>query len=183
MSANTPSSPPTAPQCVWLTGLPSAGKSSTAQALAASLAADGIRHVVLDADALRQTLNADLGFSRADRTENVRRIAQVARLFLGNGSVAIVAAITPYRDDRALVRGILQPFNMLEVFVSAPVQVCMDRDVKGLYARARAGAVKDLVGVDIDYEPPEQPDVLLHTDRSRLDESVVRLRQVLAQRA
>jgi adenylyl-sulfate kinase len=180
MSANALSSPLTTPQCVWLTGLPCAGKSSTAQALAASLAADGVRHVVLDADAMRQTLNADLGFTRADRTENVRRIAQVARLFLGNGSVAIVAAITPYRDDRALVRDILQPFRMLEVFVSAPVQVCMARDVKGLYARAKAGDVKDLVGVDIDYEVPEQPDVLLHTDRSRIDESVARLRTALA---
>jgi adenylyl-sulfate kinase len=169
-----------APPCVWLTGLPSAGKTSTANALAASLAADGIRHVVLDADTLRQTLNTDLGFSRADRTENVRRIAQVARLFMENGCVAIVAAITPYRDDRALVRSILQPFRMLEVFVSAPVQVCKARDVKGLYARAQAGQVKQLVGVDIDYEAPEHPDVLLHTDRTRLDESVARLREALA---
>lgn len=158
--------------CVWLTGLPCAGKSTLARALSAELDAMEIRNVVLDADELRRSLNADLDFSRAARTENARRLAEVARLFLLHGTLPIVAAISPYRSDRELARKRLQPFPMLEVFVSAPAQICIERDVKGLYAQALQGRLSGLVGVDVEYETSPAPDLTIATHHLDLNASV-----------
>ena len=163
------------PACIWLTGLPCAGKSTIARALSKRLNSKAILNTVLDADEIRHTLNADLGFCRGDRTENARRIAEVAKMFLTVGAIPIVAAISPYRDDRNLAASIIRPFSMIEIYVHAPVDVCIARDVKGLYARARMGEVTDLVGVDVCYEPPERPHVTIDSALLGVEQAVEHL--------
>lgn len=158
--------------CLWLTGLPCAGKSTLARSLSVALSELAVRHVVLDADDLRRTLNADLDFSRSARTENARRLAHVAKLFLAHGSLPIVAAISPFRSDRQLAADLLQPFSMREVFLSTPLPVCIERDVKGLYGQALAGGLTAMVGLDVDYEQPEAPAITIPTHRLPLDASV-----------
>lgn len=148
---------------VWFTGLSGAGKSTTAQALAELLLERRVAYSMLDGDALRHGLNADLGFDEADRTENVRRLGEVARLIADAGLVAIVAAISPYRAHRDQVRAAhaVAGLPFLEVFMDTSVQVCRDRDSKGLYARSRAGDLTGLTGVDAPYEAPRHADVHL----------------------
>jgi adenylylsulfate kinase len=167
-----------------LTGLPSAGKSTIAEGLAALLRADGHRAEVLDGDEVRTFLTAGLGFSRADRDTNVSRIGWVAELLARNGVKVITAAISPYAATRALVRGRHSstgtPF--VEVHVATPVEVCSERDVKGLYAEQRAGRLSGLTGVDDPYEPPAAPDVRLETQRLSVAESVARVHEVLIER-
>ncbi|GAC1323768.1 MAG: adenylyl-sulfate kinase [Mycobacteriales bacterium] len=169
---------------VWLTGLPSAGKSTLAAGLAARLRADGQRVEVLDGDEVREFLTAGLGFSRADRDTNIARIGFVADLLARNGVTVITAAIAPYADARAAVRARHErsgtPF--LEVYVAAPVEVCAERDVKGLYAKQRAGEMSGLTGVDDPYEPPAAPELTLHTHRQSAAESVQALLAALAER-
>jgi len=150
---------------VWLTGLPASGKSTIAGELERRLVADGRAAYRLDGDNLRHGLNGDLGFSAADRAENVRRTAHVAQLFADAGLVAIVALISPWRDGRAAARAlhIESGVEFLEVFVDTPLDVCERRDPKGLYARARAGEIKGMTGVDDPYEPPTDPDVRITT--------------------
>lgn len=145
---------------VWLTGLSGAGKSTLAQALADGLRAHAQGCCVLDGDALRQGLNRDLGFSPADRAENMRRVAEVARLMSQAGLVVLVALISPYRKDRALARHIIGPEHFLEVYVDTPLAVCESRDPKGLYRRAREGLLPQMSGIGDTYEPPEQADVV-----------------------
>jgi adenylylsulfate kinase len=156
----------------WLTGLPSAGKTSIAEHAAAELAGR-YRVQVLDGDRLRKTLCADLGFSRADRIANVARIGHVAQLLARNGVVVLVAVIAPYRHSRDEVRahhnGNDTPF--LEVYVDTPVELCAKRDLKGLYAKQRAGMISGLTGVDDPYEAPRRPDAVLSTARRTVDES------------
>ena len=146
---------------VWLTGLSGAGKSTIGAALEAELIAAGRTAYLLDGDNLRHGLNADLGFSPEDRAENVRRTAHVARLFADAGVVAIVCLISPYRSDRALAREAHAGLPFLEVFVDTPLDVCEARDPKGLYARARAGEIRDFTGVDAPYEAPEAPELVV----------------------
>jgi len=152
--------------CIWLTGLPGAGKSTLAELMRQALAVTALAPVVVDADEMRMRLNRDLGFSRQDRQENVRRIAEVARLFAENGQTPIVACISPYAVDRSMAREILMPHNTLEVFVDAPVDVCRQRDPKGLYAQAAKGRIEGLVGFDIDYEPPVTGAAVVRTHMS-----------------
>jgi bifunctional enzyme CysN/CysC len=150
--------------CIWLTGLSGAGKTTIGALVERQLHALGKHTFMLDGDNLRHGLNRDLGFSEADRAENVRRIAEVARLMADAGLVVIVAAISPFRSDRDAARAILGPDIFTEVFVSAPLEICERRDPKGLYRKARSGEITSFTGVSAPYEPPERPDLLLETD-------------------
>ena len=167
---------------VWLTGLSGAGKSTIANELERELFNLG-RHVyVLDGDNVRHGLCSDLAFSPKDRTENIRRVGEVAKLFADAGVVCITAFISPYRDDRELVRKILPAGQFVEVFVNAPLQVCEERDPKGLYAKARANEIKNFTGISAPYEAPAQAEVELPTDTLTVAESVARVLEFLQQR-
>ncbi|MFP3902170.1 MAG: adenylyl-sulfate kinase [Acidimicrobiia bacterium] len=148
---------------VWFTGLSGSGKSSVAVEVERALVAGGRAAYLLDGDNLRHGLNADLGFSPADRTENIRRVSEVARLFADAGVVALVPVISPYRADRQRARAIHERAGLpfVEVFVDTPLDVCEARDPKGLYARARAGEIRGFTGVDDPYEPPDGPELRL----------------------
>jgi adenylylsulfate kinase len=162
---------------VWLTGLSGSGKSTIAVALEKALWARGARSFILDGDNVRHGLNKNLGFSPADRTENIRRIGEVAKLFTEAGMVAITAFISPYRDDRDRVRALLGPGDFIEVLVDCPLEVCEQRDVKGLYQKARAGQIPEFTGISAPYEPPLRPEVTIRSAAQSVDESV---RQILA---
>lgn len=153
---------------VWFTGLSGAGKSTICRSVETELLARGFRVEVLDGDALRKQLNSDLGFSKQDRDENIRRIGFVARLLSRNGVIVLVAAISPYRAIRDEVRQRIGDF--VEVYVNAPLAVCESRDPKGLYKKARAGEIRRFTGIDDPYEPPLAPEVRCDTDRERLQE-------------
>jgi bifunctional enzyme CysN/CysC len=160
---------------IWLTGLSGAGKSSIAAELERELFAMGLHTYVLDGDNVRHGLSANLGFSPEDRTENIRRVSEVARLFADAGVLVVTAFISPYRDDRRLVRELLAEGDFIEVFVNAPLDVCEQRDPKGLYKKARAGEIQNFTGVSAPYEPPEDPDIVVHTDRQTVNESVAQI--------
>jgi adenylyl-sulfate kinase len=151
---------------VWMTGLPASGKSTVAAAVEARLVGEGRPAYVLDGDNLRHGLNGDLGFSAEDRAENVRRTAEVSALLADAGVVVLVALVSPYRADRAAARAIHEQRELpfLEVHVATPLEECERRDPKGLYARARAGQLQHLTGVDDPYEPPDASDVVVTGD-------------------
>ncbi|GAA2947553.1 MULTISPECIES: adenylyl-sulfate kinase [Streptomyces] len=169
---------------VWLTGLPSSGKTTLARATAEALRRDGRRAEVLDGDELRRTLTGDLGFSREDRHRNVERIGRVAQILARNGVLALVPVIAPYAESRERVRTLHRtsrtPF--LEVHVAAPVAVCATRDVKGLYARQAAGGISGLTGVDAPYEEPLAPDLRIDSHTEPADRSAAALLALLAER-
>jgi bifunctional enzyme CysN/CysC len=148
---------------VWFTGLSGSGKSTVAAEVERALVASGRPAYQLDGDNLRHGLNGDLGFSAADRTENIRRVGEVARLFADAGVVALVPVISPYRADRDRARAVHEAAGVpfAEVFVDTPLAVCEQRDPKGLYAKARAGEIRGFTGIDDPYEAPEQPDLRL----------------------
>ena len=152
-------------QVVWLTGLSGAGKSTIARALEQAVRVRGHGVYVLDGDAMRTGLCAGLGFSASDRSENVRRVGEVARILAEAGLVAICALISPTAADRARVRARLPPGRFLEIYINAPLAVCEQRDPKGLYARASRGDLQQLTGVSAPYEAPVAPDLELRTDR------------------
>ena len=164
------------PGCVlWLTGLSGAGKSSIATELERELFNLG-RHVyVLDGDNIRHGLGSNLGFSPKDRTENIRRVGEVAKLFADAGVICITAFISPYRADRDLVRTLMARDRFIEVFVNAPLEVCEQRDPKGLYARARAKEIKEFTGISAPYEPPANAEIELRTDQLSVAESVAKI--------
>jgi bifunctional enzyme CysN/CysC len=166
--------------CVlWLTGLSSAGKSTIANELERELFNLG-RHVyVLDGDNIRHGLGSDLGFSPNDRTENIRRVGEVAKLFADAGVICITAFISPYREDRDMVRKILPEGRFIEVYVNAPLEVCEQRDPKGLYAKARAKEIKEFTGISAPYELPLKPEIELRTDQLTVAESVTRILEYL----
>jgi bifunctional enzyme CysN/CysC len=151
------------PMVVWFTGLSGAGKSTIANLADERLHALGRRTALLDGDNLRQGLNRDLGFTEADRTENLRRAAEVARLMSDAGLIVLVATISPFRAERAAARALMPPGEFLEVFVDTPLAIAERRDVKGLYARARAGVLRNFTGIDSPYEPPEAPEIRIDT--------------------
>jgi adenylylsulfate kinase len=166
---------------VWLTGLSGSGKSTIAVELEKRLWDRGVRAYILDGDNVRHGLNKNLGFSPADRTENIRRIGEVAKLFTEGGMVAITAFISPYRADRDQVRA-LMPDDFVEILVECPLEVCEQRDVKGLYQKARAGQIKEFTGISAPYEPPAKPELTLRTDRQSVEESVGAIVALLAER-
>ena len=167
---------------LWLTGLSGAGKSSIAEALARRLKAQGRAVAVLDGDQLRHGLNRDLGFTPQDRHENIRRTAEVARLMNDAGLTVIAAFISPYRADRAMAAQVIGAGQFIEIHVSTPVAVCEARDVKGLYAKARAGQVTQFTGVSAPYEAPLAAALTIDTQALALEESVERICQYLWQR-
>jgi adenylylsulfate kinase len=150
---------------VWFTGLPSAGKSTVANVVDAMLYERKARSFVLDGDNVRHGLNKNLGFSPADREENIRRIGEVAKLFSEAGIITLTAFISPYRNDRERVRALVAPGAFVEVFVDAPVAICEERDPKGLYKKAREGIVKEFTGVSAPYEPPLKPEIRLDSEK------------------
>jgi adenylyl-sulfate kinase len=151
------------PCILWLTGLSGSGKSTIANALEGELFDSGHHSYLLDGDNIRLGLNKNLGFSDADRTENIRRIGEVSRLFVDAGLIVITAFISPFRADRDLVRALVAPGEFFEVYVKAPLDVCEQRDPKGLYKKARAGAIKQFTGIDSPYEEPAAPELVLDT--------------------
>ena len=169
---------------VWFTGLSGAGKSTIAQALERELFARGTHTYVLDGDNIRHGLNSNLGFSPEDRVENIRRVSEVARLMADSGVIAITAFISPYRMDRRRAREIALEgkAEFIEVFVDAPLEVCEGRDPKNLYKRARAGEIRDFTGIDAPYEPPDDPEIVVHTHKQTVNESVATILEQLLPR-
>ena len=151
---------------VWFTGLSGSGKSTVSDAVATALTAEGVLSYTLDGDNIRHGLNGDLGFSTEDRTENIRRIGEVARLMADAGVVALVPVISPYRAGRDTARSLHEAADLafVEVYMDTPLDVCEQRDPKGLYVKARAGELKGFTGIDDPYEPPERPDVVVTPD-------------------
>jgi adenylylsulfate kinase len=169
---------------IWLTGLPSAGKTTIATALAERLRGDGHRVEVLDGDEIREFLSAGLGFSREDRHTNVQRVGFVAELLASNGVKVLVPVIAPYADSREAVRKrhIAEGTGYLEVHVATPVEVCSVRDVKGLYAKQAAGRISGLTGVDDPYEAPQAPDLRIETDGRSVQDSAAALYALLVEK-
>lgn len=157
---------------LWMTGLSGAGKSTLAFATESRLLSMGIACFVLDGDNVRHGLNRDLGFSHEDRSENIRRVAEVARLMNDAGLIVITSFISPYREDRELARTIIGKNRFLEVHVATPLDVCEQRDVKGLYQRARTGEVREFTGINSPYEPPLTPDIMINTHQLNIDSSI-----------
>lgn len=157
---------------VWFTGLSGSGKSTIANALEIKLFERGIHTYLLDGDNVRKGLNNNLSFSPEDRTENIRRIAEVANLMIDAGLVVIASFVSPYREDRENVKRIVGYTNFVEVFVNTPIDECERRDVKGLYAKARAGEIKNFTGVNAPYEAPMAPDVEIDTAMVSVEEAV-----------
>src|SRR5688572_14981078 len=164
---------------VWLTGLSAAGKSTIAAELERELFAQGKHAYVLDGDNIRHGLCSDLAFSPQDRKENIRRVGEVAKLFADAGIICITAFISPYRSDRDLVRNMILDGQFIEVFVNAPIEVCEQRDVKGLYAKARANEIKEFTGISAPYETPLQPEIELRTDKLSQAEAVGKILEYL----
>ena len=157
---------------IWFTGLSGSGKSTLANALEYKLHQEGIRTYALDGDNIRKGINHDLTFSPEDRTENIRRIAEIANLFIDAGTIVLGAFVSPYKKDRENIKNIVGNSNFVEIFVNTSIEECEKRDVKGLYKKARAGEIKDFTGVNAPYEAPENPDVEVITDNSTIEESV-----------
>jgi adenylyl-sulfate kinase len=162
---------------LWFTGLPSSGKSTLARKVEEILLERGMNVEVLDGDEVRENLSKGLGFSKEDRDTNIRRIGFVAKLLSRNGTVAITAAISPYKDVRDEMRRAIGRF--VEVYVKCPIDVLKERDVKGLYKKALAGEIKHFTGVDDPYEAPVRPEILIESDREAVDESVGKIVQTL----
>lgn len=163
------------PLTIWLTGLSASGKSTLAFALEHALIQAQRPCYVLDGDNVRHGLNKDLGFSKDDRKENIRRIAEVAKLMNDAGLIVITAFISPFRSDREIARSIIGDNQFREVYVNTSIQDCEARDPKGLYAKARAGSIKDFTGISAPYEAPENPDLILNTADSPLDQNLTQL--------
>ncbi len=163
------------PFVIWMTGLSGSGKSTLASALERRLTDKGFKAYLLDGDTLRSGLNKDLGFTDDDRKENIRRIGEVCKLMNEAGLIIIASFISPFRSERDFVRALIPVTDFAEVYVNASIEVCEGRDVKGLYKKARSGAIKDFTGVGAPYEPPLNPELILNTDRETEEESLTAL--------
>jgi bifunctional enzyme CysN/CysC len=170
------------PGILWFTGLSGAGKSTIADLVEAKLYTRGVHTVLLDGDNVRHGLNRDLGFTDADRVENIRRIGEVARLMTEAGLIVLCSFISPFRAERRMVRELVPSGEFIEIFVDAPLEECMSRDPKGLYQRARAGEIKNFTGVDQPYEPPERPEIHLHSAEASAEASANRVVEELVAR-
>ncbi|MGG1551488.1 adenylyl-sulfate kinase [Paenibacillus ferrarius] len=166
--------------CVlWLTGLSASGKSTLAYEVERMLFSRNVRAYVLDGDNLRHGLNSNLGFSPEDRSENIRRTAEAAKLLVDAGIIAIVALISPYRADRDRARALFAPGEFIEIFVDCPLQICEERDPKGLYLKARTGAIESFTGVTAPYEEPLKPELTIPSSRQSLQESISQIQRFL----
>lgn len=168
---------------LWFTGLSGAGKSTLSHAVEEALHARGCSTFVLDGDNVRHGLCADLGFSPEARVENIRRVGEVAKLFLEAGVITLTAFISPYRADRDRVRRLAPDGDFIEIYCHCPIEVCEQRDVKGLYAKARQGLIADFTGISSPYEEPETPELSLDTGTLSLDSCVAKVLELLQQRA
>lgn len=168
-------------RCLWLTGLSGSGKSTVANLLEKRLHTNGKHTYIMDGDNVRHGLNRDLGFTEADRVENIRRVAEVAKLLVDAGLIVIVAFISPFRAERRLARSLFEPGEFIEVFVDTSLEECERRDVKGLYAKARRGELQNFTGIDSDYEPPQSPEIHLRTLGTTAEVCVEQIVHLLAQ--
>ena len=157
---------------IWFTGLSGSGKSTIANALEYRLYQEGYKTYALDGDNIRKGINSDLTFSPDDRTENIRRIAEVANLMIDAGQIVLAAFVSPYKKDRENIEYIVGKDNFVEIFVNTSIEECEKRDVKGLYAKARKGEIKDFTGINAPYESPKNPDIEVKTDNISVEESV-----------
>ncbi|BDZ74622.1 MULTISPECIES: adenylyl-sulfate kinase [Methylophaga] len=169
------------PCILWFTGLSGAGKSTVADAVEQKLFELGHHTYLLDGDNVRHGLNKDLGFSDADRVENIRRIGEMAKLFADAGLIVMSAFISPFRSDRKLVRDLVEEKEFVEVYISTPLSTCEQRDPKGLYKKARSGQIKNFTGIDSEYEAPVSAEVTLNTAELNVDECVARVITYLKQ--
>lgn len=167
---------------VWFTGLPSSGKSTIAHAVEEKLFQAGCRTIVLDGDNVRHGLCADLGFSDADRTENIRRIGEVTKLFIESGTIVLTAFISPYREDRARVRKLIGDNDFIEIFCDCPVDICEQRDPKGSYQKARQGLISQFTGISAPYEASQESDLVLKTGLSFADACADQVIELLRRR-
>ncbi len=158
------------PCILWFTGLSGSGKSTIANALEAKLYDSRVHSYLLDGDNVRHGLNKDLGFDEASRVENIRRIGEVAKLFVDSGVIVLTAFISPFISDREIVRHLIEEGEFIEVFVDTPIAVCQARDPKGLYQKALSGEIKNFTGIDSPYEAPQKPEIHLKTDTITVDE-------------
>lgn len=164
---------------IWMTGLSGAGKTTLAQALVNRLAAAGERVYLLDGDTLRSGLNADLGFSAADRHENVRRIGEVARLFFDQGYIVVVACISPYQQSRMAVRQRIGSAHFLEIYLNTPLSVCESRDPKGLYGKLRRGEISAFTGISAPYQTPQSAELVINTADRPVEQCLNEIHQLL----
>jgi adenylylsulfate kinase len=167
--------------CLWFTGLSGSGKTTITTHLVKELRKRGSKLEVLDGDIVRENLSKGLGFSKEDRDTNIRRIAFVANLLSRNGVPVITAAISPYREIRTEAREMMDD-RFIEIYTKAPLEVCEERDVKGLYAKARAGEIKEFTGISDPYEPPENPELVIETDKQSPEESAEQILAFLEER-
>ena len=167
---------------LWFTGLSGVGKSTVAHAVEEKLHQMGCRTFVFDGDNVRHGLCSDLGFSREDRTENIRRIGEMTRLFIEAGVISMTAFISPFRADRERVRNLVGKDDFIEIYCKCPIEVCEQRDVKGHYRRARAGEIKEFTGISSPYEEPENPDLILDTANYSIERSVKQVIDLLVKR-
>lgn len=167
---------------IWFTGLSGAGKSTIANLVEQELFSQNIHTYSLDGDNIRAGINKGLGFSEGDRHENIRRIGEIARLFVDSGTVVIAAFITPLEKDREMLRDIIGKDDLIEVFVNTPLDECERRDVKGMYKKARAGIIKNFTGISAPYENPQSPDIEIHTENQSVEFSVKQVMNSIAER-
>ncbi|MBQ0753726.1 MAG: adenylyl-sulfate kinase [Gammaproteobacteria bacterium] len=165
--------------CIWMTGLSASGKSTLANALEAHLLKEGFHTYLLDGDNVRHGLNRDLGMTDADRTENIRRVGEVARLMTDAGLIVITAFISPFRTDRDNARALFPEGEFHEVFVDAPLSICEARDPKGMYKKARAGVISEFTGIDSPYEAPDSPEARIVTGEKTIEQCVEQLAEML----
>ena len=167
----------------WLTGLSGSGKSTIASAAEKVLHEQGYRTYILDGDNVRHGLSKDLGFTVADRVENIRRIAEVAKLMMDAGVIVLTAFISPFRDERDMAKSLFEPDDFLEVFVDTPLALAEERDPKGLYKKARSGELPNFTGIDSEYQPPKNPSLILKTEDRTVAESAKVLVELILTRA
>ncbi len=170
------------PAILWFTGLSGSGKSTIANIVERELHGQGVHTYMLDGDNVRHGLNRDLGFTDADRVENVRRVGEVAKLFVDAGTLVLCSFISPFRAERQMVRELVEGDEFIEIYVDTPLEVCRQRDPKGLYARAAEGKIKNFTGIDSPYEAPESPEVVVDTANSSAEEAARRVLHELRER-
>lgn len=168
---------------LWFTGLSGSGKSTIANEIEIFLNQNGYHTYILDGDNTRKGINSDLDFSEKSRKENIRRVGEIAQLFLDAGIIVLASFISPFREDREQVRNLVGKKNFIEIFVDCPLEICEQRDVKGLYAKARAGEIKNFTGINSPFEAPEHPDILIKSNEEDLAESVQKILKMLKNKA